>query len=411
METGGVAPPGAERLRGITMPGFANVHSHAFHRALRGRSQSGRGSFWTWREGMYEVADRLDPERYRALARAVFAEMALAGVTAVGEFHYLHHGPGGRRYDDPNEIGRGLAAAAGEAGIRITLLDTCYLHGGIGEPPAGTQVRFSDGDAGRWAERVEALGDLGAGARLGAAIHSIRAVDPTASAVVAEWARGHSCPLHAHVAEQPAEVDACRAAHGKTPIGVLDDAGTLDDNFTAVHCTQVSEADIRTLGSAGCTCCVCPTTERDLADGIAPARVIVDAGARLALGSDSHAVIDQFEEMRGVELDERLATNERGVHRAAELLRAATAGGHRSIGWPEAGRIEAGATADLVTVSLDGVRMAGTAPGSELEALVFAAGAADVRHVVAGGEVVVRDGRHLSFDVAAELRKTIGAVT
>jgi len=410
VEVGAAAPAAAERLAGVTVPGFANAHSHAFHRALRGRSQAGRGSFWTWREGMYEVAARLDPDSYLALARATFGEMALAGITAVGEFHYLHHGPGGAPYDDPNEIGRALLAAAAEAGIRITLLDTCYLQGGIGEPLAGVQRRFGDGDAGRWAERVEALGELDAGARLGAAVHSVRAVDPEASRAVAEWARARSCPLHAHVAEQPAEVAACVAAHGKAPIAVLDDGGAVHGDFTAVHFTQVAGEDVRTLGAAGACCCLCPTTERDLADGIGPARAIADAGARLALGSDSHAVIDHFEEMRAVELDERLATNERSLHRAAELLRAGTEGGHRSIGWPEAGRIEAGAIADLVTVSLDGVRLAGAWDGGP-EALVFAAAAGDVRHVVAGGEAIVRDGRHVSLDVAAELRAAIGALT
>ena len=403
-------PAEAERLAGLTLPGFANAHSHAFHRALRGRVQATRGSFWSWREAMYEVAEALDPDRYHALARATFAEMALAGITVVGEFHYLHHGPDGRPYADPNEMGRALIAAAGEAGIRITLLDTCYLHGGFDEPLVGTQRRFGDGDAARWIERVEALGELGAGARSGAAIHSVRAVDPDSAAAVAGWARERSCPLHAHVSEQPAEVEACRAAHGRTPIALLDSRGVLSDRFTAVHFTQATGPDVRLLGRAGATCCLCPTTERDLADGIGRARAIADAGARLALGSDSHAVIDHFEEMRAVELDQRLATNERGLHRATELLRAATEDGHASLGWPDAGRIEPGAIADLVTVGLDGVRLAGAGEPTLLEAIVFATGAGDVRHVVVGGTPVVSEGRHLHLDVAAELREAIGAL-
>lgn len=406
-------PADAERLPGLTIPGFANAHSHAFHRALRGRTQAaGRGSFWTWREAMYEVAERLDPDSYRALARAAFAEMALAGITAVGEFHYLHHGPGGEPYADPNEMGRALIAAAGEAGIRITLLDTCYLHGGIDEPATGVQARFSDGDAARWAERVEALGNGGgdSGCRVGAAIHSVRAVDRESAGVVAAWADARRCPLHAHVAEQPAEVEACRGAHGVSPVALLDECGAVGERFTAVHFTHVSADDMRILGGAGGCCCLCPTTERDLADGIGPAREIADAGSRLALGSDSHAVIDHFEEMRAVELDERLATKARGLHRAAELLRAGTEEGHRSIGWEDAGRIEAGCRADLVTVSLDGVRLAGAADGSHLDALVFAAVAADVREVIVDGRRVVSGGRHVGLDVAAELRDSIGAL-
>jgi formiminoglutamate deiminase len=400
-------PADAVRLAGLTLPGFANAHSHAFHRALRGRTQAGRGSFWTWREGMYGVAGALDPDRYRALARATFAEMALAGVTVVGEFHYLHHTPDGSPYADPNEMGRAVLAAAREAGIRITLLDTCYLHGGFDEPLAGAQLRFGDGDADRWAERVEALGDPGRGARLGAAIHSVRAVDPPSATAVAAWAADRAAPLHAHVAEQPAEVEACRAAHGRTPAALLEECGAMSERFAAIHFTHASGPDVRLLGSAGAACCLCPTTERDLADGVGAARQFADAGAILALGSDSHAVIDPFEEMRALELDQRLTTNERGLHSAIELLRAATVGGHRAIGWAEAGQIAVGAIADLVTVGLDGVRLAGAAEGRQLEALVFAAGAADVRSVVVAGRPVVADGRHLEMDVAAELRGAI----
>ncbi|MQA76358.1 MAG: formimidoylglutamate deiminase [Solirubrobacterales bacterium] len=404
-------PAGAERLAGLTIPGLANAHSHAFHRALRGRAQGGRGSFWTWRQQMYELAEVLDPDAYQALARATFAEMALAGITAVGEFHYLHHAHGGAPYDDPNEVGRALIAAASEAGIRITLLDSCYLLGGFGRPLEGGQLRFGDPSAEAWAERVEALGELGARARIGAAIHSVRAVAPDSAALVAAWAGERSLPLHAHVSEQPAENEACLAAHGRTPAALLDDAGAVSEAFTAVHFTHVTDDDVALLGAANGRCCLCPTTERDLADGVGRGRAIADAGARLALGSDSHAVIDGFEEMRAVELDQRLATGERGHHAAAELLRAGCEHGHASIGWPEAGRIAPGAIADLVTVGLDGVGLAGATDEHALESLVFAATAADVRQVVVGGRPIVRDGRHLELDVAAELRDAIDAVS
>jgi formiminoglutamate deiminase len=202
VEIGVTAPPdGATRLDGITIPGLANAHSHAFQRALRGRTQSGRGDFWTWREAMYELASRLDPDLYLALARATFGEMALAGITSVGEFHYLHHGPDGTPYADPNATGEAVIQAAREAGIRITLLDACYLHGGVGEELAGVQRRFGDADAEAWARRVGELeGDDST--RIGAAIHSIRAVDPASAATVAAWAGEREAPLHAHVSEQ-----------------------------------------------------------------------------------------------------------------------------------------------------------------------------------------------------------------
>ena len=409
--TSGVPAPlsGARRLDGLTLPGLANAHSHAFQRALRGRTQSGRGSFWTWREQMYGVAERIDPERHLALARATYAEMALAGVTTVGEFHYLHHGPAGAPYADPNEMGRVLMAAAAEAGVRITLLDTCYLHGGIGGEPEGAQRRFSDGGAEAWAERVGELGESES-ARVGAAIHSMRAVDPEAAAVVAAWAREHDRPLHAHVSEQPAENEACIEAYGRTPTALLAEAGALEASFTAVHATHLAEPDVALLGGAGACCCVCPTTERDLADGVGQMRPLVEAGASLSLGSDSHAVIDLFEEARAVELDERLATGERGHHPAASLLRAASESGHACLGWGDAGRIAAGARADLVTVSLDGVRLAGWRPEHALEAIVFAAAAQDVRHVLVDGREIVTDGRHARIDVAAELHEAILAV-
>jgi formiminoglutamate deiminase len=400
-------PADAVRLAGLTVPGFANAHSHAFHRALRGRTQRGAGSFWTWREEMYAVAATLDPDRYFRLARATYAEMALAGVATVGEFHYLHHAPGGEPYTDPNAMGVALVAAAADAGIRITLLDTCYLRGGIGVDLDDTQQRFSDGDALAWAARVSDLAD-NPGVRVGAAIHSVRGVDPPAMEVVAAWARERSAPLHAHVSEQPAENEQCLATYGCSPTELLARHGVLDDDrFTAVHFTHTTEADQALLGEAGASCCLCPTTERDLADGIGPSRALRDAGVSIALGSDSHAVVDLLEEARSVELDERLASGVRGNHDAPVLLRMAGEHGHAALGWPDAGRIEAGAYADLTTVGLDSVRLAGTRAEDALDAAVFAATAADVRHVVVGGRVVVADGRHVSIDVPAELRAVL----
>lgn len=407
---GAPAPGGAERLAGLTLPGCANAHSHAFQRAIRGRTQRISSSFWTWREQMYACAERIDPDRYHRLARAVFGEMALAGITCVGEFHYLHHGPNGRPYADPNAMGEAIISAAAEVGLRITLIDTCYLHGGVGIEPDATQRRFADRDAAAWAERVDGLAASDV-CRVGAAIHSVRAVDPAAARVVVEWAAARRAPLHAHVSEQPAENEQCLAAYGMTPTGVLADAGAITDRFTAIHATHLAAADLALLGQAGATVCLCPTTERDLADGIGPAGALRATGAHLALGSDSHAVIDMFEEARALELDERLATHVRGTHDAASLLRAATADGHAAIGWPEAGSIRRGAPADLVTVDLGSVRTAGADAVNALDVAVFAASAADVRHVLVGGRVMVRDGRHVSIDVAAELASAIREVT
>ncbi|MFI0411406.1 formimidoylglutamate deiminase [Actinomadura sp. 3N508] len=410
------APGNAQRLPGLTLPGLANAHSHAFHRALRSRVQAHSGTFWTWRETMYKVADRLDPDTYRALAAAVYAEMALAGISCVGEFHYLHHRPGGDPYDEPNAMGEALIAAAADAGIRITLLDTCYLAGGIGEPLKGPQLRFGDGTAGNWVRRVGSLheetGKAGRlHARVGAAIHSVRAVPREQLSAVASWAKEHRAPLHVHLSEQPAENEACLDAYGLTPTRLLAESGALGALTTAVHATHLTGEDIGLLGTTMTGVCMCPTTERDLADGIGPARDLANAGSPVCLGSDQHAVIDLFEEARAVELDERLRTRVRGHWTAGELLAAATSNGHYGLGWPEAGRLEPGAYADLVTVALDSARTAGS-DGYAAEAAVFAATAADVRHVVVSGRQIVHDGRHLLIDdVPGALAEAIAAVT
>ncbi|WP_406106097.1 formimidoylglutamate deiminase [Streptomyces sp. NBC_01003] len=408
-------PPGATVLRGLTVPGLANAHSHAFHRALRSTVQVGSGTFWTWREVMYSVADRLTPDTYHALARAVYAEMALAGITTVGEFHYLHHAPGGTPYDDPNAMGEALIAAAAEAGIRITLLDTAYVSSAIGDKHSGKepdrhQRRFSDGTTEAWAERATLLKGRDH-ARIGAAIHSVRAVPADQLGTVAEWARTRGAPLHVHLSEQTAENEACLAVHGCTPTRLLADHGVLGPNTTGVHNTHLTDEDIALLGGSGTGTCMCPTTERDLADGIGPAVALQREGSPLSLGSDSHAVIDLFEEARAMELNERLRTRTRGHWTAAALLRAATADGHAALGWTDAGRIERGALADFTTVALDSVRTAGPLPRLGAETAVFAASAADVRHTVVGGRHVVRDGQHeLVGDVAGALTAAIGAL-
>ena len=404
------APADATQLGGFTVPGLANAHSHAFHRALRSRTQADRGSFWTWRDLMYHAASSIDPDGYLRLARATFAEMVLAGISCVGEFHYLHHQPDGTPYGDPNAMGDAVLAAAADAGVRITLLDTLYLHGALRpegyDAPAGTQRRFSDGRVDAWIDRIERIQPTDK-AKIGAAVHSVRAVDPGSIAAVAEWGSSTGAPVHAHVSEQPAENDACVAHHGTTPVGVLADAGLLGSSFSAVHATHVDTADIRRLADAGSTVVICPTTERDLGDGIAPTSDLAASGIALALGSDSHAVIDRFEEASALELDERLRSGERGVHDATDLLAMATVNGHRSLGWGDAGAIEVGMRADLVTVSLDSVRAAGAPPALAVETAVFAAAAADVTDVHVDGCHIVSEGRHRSIDVAAELRASI----
>lgn len=400
MVSSGADDPSAQVLPGLALPGFANAHSHAFHRALRGRTQR-TGTFWSWREEMYRLAERLDPVRLFDLAVATYTEMLCAGITTVGEFHYLHHGPGGQRYDDPNEMGRALIAAAGEVGIRITLLDTCYLAAGIGRPAEGVQLRFSDGDATSWAERVAQLSGTDT-ARLGAALHSVRAVPRAQMATVVEAAR--DLPLHVHLSEQVAENDEALVAWGLTPTEVLAAAGALGPKTTAVHGTHLTSDDVGMLGRAGCFVCFCPTTERDLGDGIGPSRELAAAGARMALGSDSQAVIDPFQEMRGLEGHERLATQRRGLWKPTELLDAGTRNSQASLGFNDAGEIALGARADLVIVDPRSPRTAGA--GVNVAGAVFAAAAPDVIAVMIDGRwrdvLAERDG------LGARLESAIG---
>jgi formiminoglutamate deiminase len=392
------------RLGGVTLAGFANAHSHAFHRALRGRTHDRGGSFWTWRDDMYSLAAGLTPDLLYRLARATYAEMVLAGVTCVGEFHYVHHQPDGTPYDAPTTMSQAIAHAARDAGLRLTLLDVCYLAGGLDadgyRPVSSLQQRFSDGDAARWRERFETLAPS-TGMLVGAAIHSVRATPPDAMSVVVEAAAGK--PLHMHLSEQPAENRACQARFGRTPTELLADHGALGPRSTAVHATHLTAHDVALLGASRTTACVCPTTERDLADGIGPASALHDAGSPLAVGSDQHAVIDLVEEVRALEMHERLSSGERGRLSPVDLLAALTVHGHASLGWQDAGRLAVGMRADLVCLRTDTVRTAGCSP----EQILLAATAADVDTVVVEDRVVVRGGRHESLDVATELQSSI----
>src|SRR4029453_10006510 len=307
----GAAPrPDQQILSGVTLPGLANGHSHAFHRALRGRTQAEGGSFWNWRQQMYALAACLDPDSYFALARAVFVEMAQAGYTVVGEFHYLHHDQRGRRYADPNAMGKALIQAATEAGIRLTLLDTCYLAGGLAAtghlPLDPVQIRFSDGDVDQWQARLSQLTDAGP-TRIGTAGHSVRAVPAEALGKIGEAAGKR--PLHVHLSEQPAENAVTQAFYGRTPTELLDFPGLLGPRTQPGH-----------------------------------------AGHRPRPGWDQKGGIDPFEEVRVLELHERLASGERGCFTLGDLIMIASEAGYPSLGWPEGGRIADGASADFAGV-------------------------------------------------------------
>jgi len=396
-------------IAGVVMPGLVNAHSHAFHRALRGRTHGGTGDFWSWRTPMYEIANRLTPDSYRELATMTFAEMALSGITGVGEFHYIHHNNDGTKYKNPNEMGFAMVQAAQHAGIRIALLDVAYLHAALDKPESlAEQKRFSDGNIDAWLDRVDALGEGGEGWTVGMAPHSVRAVHPRELEEVV--ANRHGKVVHLHVSEQPAENAACVAATGMTPTQVLDNVGLLGPHMTAVHATHLTDTDIALLGKSHTCVCLCPTTERDLADGVGPAAALCDAGATLSVGTDSNAFIDMFEETRAIETDERLVTGKRGLHTPNSLLAAATTVGATSLGWGTHG-IQVGAPADFIALSLDSVRLASFDGVNGAAHIVHSAAPSDVRDVWVGGKQIVVNFQHVEIgDVVSGLRNAIAAV-
>lgn len=405
--TVGVVPEASdEQLGGVVFPGAVNAHSHAFHRLLRGRAHADGGSFWTWRNLMYQEASRLTPESYEQVATAVYAEMVAAGWTSVAEFHYVHHRPDGVAYEQPHAMELALARAARNTGIRLTLLDVCYLSSGFGSPLTDEQTRFADGSAAAWLRRFDSLRNCISASfsadevLVGAALHSVRAV-PLAALEFISKNLDTQVPLHIHLSEQPAENEACVEATGLTPTELLAKCGLLSSRLSAVHATHLSSRDIELLGAAGATIVMCPTTEADLGDGIGPARQLHDAGAPIALGTDQHAVVDALVEARALEHGERLASGKRGRFSPVELVTAMTSGGALSSGRasdsgkaegaavaPRAavGSIRIGAHCDLISVSPDTMRTAGSNP----DQLIMSASAADLTEVVIAGRIRAR---------------------
>ena len=407
----GAPAPGFERIRlagKAILPGLVSAHSHSFQRAIRGRTEVrhlGKSDFWSWREAMYRAAARLDPEDVRAVARMAFHEMVRAGITAVGEFHYLSRDPSGRRYGDPDLLAKEVIGAAREVGLRIALLRTAYARGGPDTAAGPEQARFVDGSPDEVVEsliRLEEFTKSDALATLGIAPHSVRACPAGWIGALAAEAHRRGWPLHVHVSEQAAEVAQCRAEHGLTPVELLEKLGALGPATTVVHAIHVTPGDIDALGRTATTVCACPTTERDLGDGVVPADDLLQAGAALALGTDSNVQIDLLEDARALEGNLRLLRRERGLLApaggdgrvdglAARLYGFASRGGMRSLGLP-GGSLDPGDPADFVAVDLEDPSIAGASSADLLPAVIFSAARTAVRDVVAGGEAIVTDG-------------------
>jgi formimidoylglutamate deiminase len=400
------------------LPGLVNAHSHAFQRVIRGRTeqrtQSQRDTFWTWREMMYSAATRLSPEDVYDASRMTFLEMALGGITAVGEFHYLHHGLDGTPYDDPNLIAKEVMRAASDVGLRIALLRVAYGRSGFETEINPRQQRFIEEDPQKFLKHVEQLGSYlsraasGLAGRprsqwVGVAPHSVRAVPLPYLKEVVRYGNEKQLPIHMHVAEQTAEVSACIHEYGRSPVALLSSEGLFSERFTAVHAIHVTAKAITSIAAGGALVCACPTTERNLGDGVVPAEILFDKGVRVALGTDSHTQIDLLEDARELEYHLRLQKTERAVLApnddnstsglASRLFECATSNGAESIGAP-GGKLEAGRPADFFTVHLDDPSIAGANEADLLSNIVFAQSRSAVRDVVIGGRQIVADGRH-----------------
>ena len=391
------------------MPGMATAHSHAFQRALRGRTQrraARAGTFWGWRDEMYRLVERLNPDDLYAIARFAYTELAMSGVTAVGEFHYVHHDTGGRPYAERTELADAAIRAARDVGLRICLIRTAYLRAGYRQSAVPAQNRFIDPAIDHVLRDLDALRSRYADdpcVAVAAAAHSIRAVPLPGIRVLSAYAEAHELPLHMHVCEQRAELEECRAEYGKTPVALLSEEGVLSSKFVAVHATHLDEREIAALGDRGCLVCICRTTERDLGDGLPPVSALLEAGARLCVGVDSHACENAFEEVRAVELDERSRLEIR--HAAADapaLLDAATRAGYAACGFAERW------LEDHVSLDPDDPSIAAIDPGHAPDAILFGAAPRAVRSVVVAGKPIIAEGRHARYGETLNLyRKSL----
>lgn len=411
-------PADCERLAGPVVPGIANLHSHAFQRALAGLTEvrgNPQDSFWTWRERMYGFLARLDPEQVQALARWLYIEMLKSGYTAVAEFHYLHHGPDGTPYGDVAETSERIIAAAGEAGIALTHLPVLYAWSGFGSQPPGPGQRRFLNDAERFGRILDALCTRHRGrpdVRIGLAFHSLRAVDPQLLERGRALIDGFdpTAPVHIHIAEQRKEVEDCLAWSGQRPVEWLLDHTTVDGRWCLVHATHLDEAETRRLAATGAVAGLCLTTEANLGDGIFPADAYLNhppAPGVFGIGSDSHVEVDPAAELRLLEYGQRLTSGRRTVLASPQqpstgrrLFQSASHGGARALGLT-AGTLAVGWRADLLVLDTEHPALWEKHGDAVLDGWIFGGDRGVVRDVMVGGNWRVREHRHAGEEAAA----------
>ena len=399
----GAAVEGSDFVAGVVIPGLDNAHSHAFQRALAGRTERrsprGKDNFWTWRERMYELAGELDPESLAAIAAQAYSEMLASGYTGVAEFHYLHAVAGGRHPE--GAMAEAILTAARRSGIRLAYIPVLYERAGFEEPePDGHQALFAL-DPDTFLRHFETVSGAAAGAvSVGIGAHSLRAVSAESLSQIAALARERGIPLHLHIAEQQREVDQCLAAYGRRPVRWLLENHAVDENWCLVHATHMDEDEVESLAKSGAVVCLCPSTEANLGDGLFPLHHFLSHGGSIAIGSDSHVSINPFEELRWLEYGQRLASRSRNVaslqeaHVGRELFQRALDGGARAMGSGATG-LQEGAAADLVALYDEDPMLVGHDDASLLDALVFSGYRLPIERVMVNGAWQVVDGEHV----------------
>jgi formimidoylglutamate deiminase len=406
----GVPPPDAERISGIVIPGMPNAHSHAFQRAMAGAAEfrmSAGDSFWTWREAMYRLANRLEPAQLQVIATRLFIEMLKAGYTSVAEFHYLHRRTDGLPYAGSNELWDSIRAAAATAGIGLTLLPTLYQSSDFGPVPLKAEQRRFALETDTFVRAVDDAARSrgparGAASYVGAAFHSLRAVSRQTLVEATAQLRSidSDLPLHIHVAEQSREVESCKAHSGLRPIELLLQTGLLDSHWCLVHCTHATGAELRGIAETGAAVCVSVSTEANLGDGFFAAPAFLKSRGRLCIGSDSQSTVNPAEELRWLEYQQRLRRRRRGVlatpkfpNVGTRLWREAASAGAQALGQP-IGAIAAGRRADWLVLDPSHPTLAGAPLEAALDHVLFAGADAAISDVMVAGRWVIKGGGH-----------------
>jgi formimidoylglutamate deiminase len=392
---------------GVVLPGIPNAHSHAFQRAIAGRTEYTDGAgddFWTWRKAMYAVSAKLDPEKIRVIAELVYMEMLEAGYTSVAEFHYLHHQPGGDAYVPASRLTDVLIEAAANTGIRLTIIPTLYLSRTFGDLNLTPQQRRFSNSAEAFLKLLDEIRKNVGGYELGIGLHSLRAVPQAAIETVIEYARTElpAAPLHIHIAEQQREVNECITFTGQSPVEWLFNHCEVDERWCLVHATHATPEQLEVIARSGATVVLCPTTEANLGDGVFRFAEFAARGGQFAIGSDSQVTVDPFQELQLLEYGQRLtqrrrniAANDQQAHTGAALFQASLAGGRAAVG-QDCGRIAAGCGADLIVVNTDDSRLLDLTEDELLDAIIFAGPRSPIQDVMVAGEWRVTAGRHAS---------------